>query len=104
VQPLTRPGIRRQIANSGNSAVWRADGKEILYIDQGRIWSVRVNGVDTQLNFAIPEPLFSASQPLGLLSGSRPLAVSRDGSRIYYLQSVEEPDSGVINVRTRAIR
>jgi hypothetical protein len=37
-------------------------------------------------------------------SGSRPLAVSRDGSRIYFLQSAEQPESGVINVRIRAIR
>lgn len=104
VQPLTSPGLRRQIASSGNNAVWRKDGKEIVYVDQGRIWSVRVDGVGTQLRFAPPELLFSVSAPLGLLSGSRPLAVSRDGSRIYFLQSTEEPDSGVIHVRTRAIR
>lgn len=104
VQPLTSPGLRRQIANSGNFAVWRADGKEILYRDHGQVWSVRVDGMGTQLRFAPPEPLFSASNPLGLASGARPLAVSRDGSRIYLLQSTEEPDSGVINVRTRAIR
>ena len=85
-------------------AVWRKDGKEIVYLDQDRIWSVRVDGVGTQLRFAPPELLFSVSRPLGLTSGSRPLAVSRDGSRIYILQSTEEPDSGVIHVRTRAIR
>jgi hypothetical protein len=104
VQPLASPGLRRQIANSGSSAVWRKDGKEIVYHDRGRIWSVRVDGSGTQLRFASPEPLFSVSVPLGGASGSRPLAVSRDGSKIYFLQSTEEPDSGVIHVRTRAIR
>jgi serine/threonine protein kinase len=104
VQPLTSPGLRRQIANSGGRAVWRKDGKEIMYSQQGRIWSVRVDGVGTQLRFAAPESLFSVAMPLGLLSGARPLAVSRDGARIYFLQSAEEPDSGVIHVRTRAIR
>ncbi len=108
VQPLTSPGLRRQIASSGLFAVWRADGKEILYADEDRdqlrIWSVRVDGVGNQLRFAPPEPLFSVPSPLGLLSGARPLAVSRDGSKIYFLQSTEEPDSGVIHVRTRAIR
>jgi hypothetical protein len=104
VQPLASPGLRRQIANSGSSAVWRKDGKEIVYRDQGRIWSVRVDGLGTQLHFASPEPLFSVSVPLGMASGSRPLAISRDGSKIYFLQSTEEPDSGVIHVRTRAIR
>jgi hypothetical protein len=104
VQPLTSPGLRRQIANSGNGAVWRKDGKEIVYYEQGRIWSIRVDGVGAQLRFARPELLFSAARPIGLLSGARPLAVSRDGSRIYFLQSTEEPDSGIIHVRTRAIR
>ena len=104
VQPIAGVGLRRQIANSGNRPVWRKDGKEILYYDQGRIFSVRVDGVGTQLHFAPPELLFSVTGPLGMTSGSRPLAVSRDGSRIYFLQSTEQPDSGVIHVRTRAIR
>jgi hypothetical protein len=104
VQPLASLGLRRQITNSGNFAVWRKDGKEILYVDQGRIWSVRVDGAGAQLRFAPPELLFSVSRPLGMTSGSRPLAVNRDGSKIYFLQSTEEPDAGVIHVRTRAIR
>jgi hypothetical protein len=104
VQPLAGLGLRRQITNSGTTPVWRKDGKEILYVDQGRIFSVRVDGVGTKLHFAPPELLFSVTGPLGLTSGSRPLAVSRDGSKIYFLQSTEQPDAGVIHVRTRAIR
>lgn len=104
VQPLASPGLRRQIANFGNGAVWRADGKEIMYYGQGRIWSVRVDGVGTHLQFGPPELLFSVPVALGGVSRSRPLAVSRDGTSIYYLQSTKEPDSGVIHVRTRAIR
>jgi serine/threonine protein kinase len=104
VQPLTNPGLRKQIASGGGWAVWRKDGKEIVYWNQDRIWSVRVDGVGAQLHFAPPEPLFSVARPLGLLSGARPLAVNRDGSRIYFLQSTEEPDSGFIHIRTRAIR
>jgi hypothetical protein len=75
-----------------------------VYFDQGRIFSVRVSGVGSQLHFAPAELLFSATAPLGMTSGSRPLAVNRDGSRIYFLQSTAQPDSGVIHVRTRAIR
>jgi len=104
VQPLTSSGLRRQITNRGFFPVLRKDGKEILYVDQGQIWSVRVDGSGTQLRFTSPEPLFSVSLPLGLLAGARPLAVSRDGSKIYFLQSAEQPDSGVIHVRTHAIR
>jgi eukaryotic-like serine/threonine-protein kinase len=104
VQSLTSRGLRRQIANSGSWVLWRRDGKEIMYFDQGRIWSVPVDGVGTQLRFAAPEPLFSISRPLGTDSGAEPLAVSHDGSRIFFLQSTEEPDSSVIHVRTGAIR
>ena len=104
VQPLSGKGLRRQIAAGGNLPVWRKDGKEILCINQGKIWSVRVEGSGEQLRFSMPEPLFSAQPPSGTNSGSRPLAVNRDGTRIYYLQSVDEPEAGVIDVRTGAIR
>ncbi len=104
VQPLSGKGLRRQIAGRGAAPVWRRDGKEILYVNQGKIWSVRVEGSGEQLRFGMPEALFSAQPPSGTNSGSRPLAVNRDGTRIFYLQSVEEPEAGVINVRTGAIR
>ena len=103
VQPLSGAGFRKQIASSGNRAVWRADGKEILYYDQRRIWSVRVEGSGDQLRFTPPEALFAVAAPMGLAGGSRPLAVNHDGSRIYFLQSVEQPESNVIQVRTGAI-
>jgi hypothetical protein len=105
VQPLSGGGLRRQIANSGNFAVWRADGKEILFVGQGgHIWSVGVQGTGDELRFSQPEPLFSVARPMGLVSASRPLAVNRDGSRVYFLQSAEQPVASVIHVRTGAIR
>jgi hypothetical protein len=55
------------------------------------------------MQFAAPEHLFSVAQPMGILGGSWPLAVNYDGSRIYFLQSTEQPDAGVIQVRTGAI-
>jgi serine/threonine protein kinase len=104
VQPLSGKGLRKQIANGGNFPVWRGDGKEILDYDQGHIWSVGVQGTGDQLGFSKPESLFSVARPMGLVSASRPLAVNRDGSRIYFLQSDEQPEAGVIHVRTGAIR
>jgi hypothetical protein len=98
VQPLSGKGLRRQIAGAGR-AFWRKDGSEILIADPEKVWSVRVDGSGEQLRFSAPMPLFSAPPPLGTNSGSRPLAVNRDGTRIYYLQSVDEPEAGVINVR-----
>jgi len=103
VQPLSGRSLRRQIASTGNFPVWRGDGKEILYYDPGHIWSVVVQGSGEQMQFAAPEHLFSVAQPMGILGGSRPLAVNYDGSRIYFLQSTEQPDAGVIQVRTGAI-
>ena len=110
-QPLSISGLPRQIATSGFCPVWRADGKEILYTNFGHseksdwsIWSIRVEGSGDVLRFSAPEELFHVAAPMGLASGGRPLAVSRDGSRIYFLQSAEQPESGVIQVRTGAIR
>ena len=110
-QPLSISGLPRQIATGGFSPVWRADGKEILYTNFGQgekydssIWSVRVEGSGDILRFSAPEELFHVAAPMGLASGGRPLAVSRDGSRIYFLQSAEPSESGVIQVRTIAIR
>jgi len=110
-QPLSISGLPRQVATSGFSPVWRTDGKEILYMNVGHsekydssIWSIRVQGSGDVLRFSAPEELFRVAAPMGLASGGRPLAVSRDGSRIYLLQSAEQSESGVIQVRTGAIR
>jgi hypothetical protein len=52
------------------------------------------------LHFAMPEKLFSGLRmPANANSGSRLLSVSHDGSRIYYPQAVEQPNSNVIQVR-----
>jgi hypothetical protein len=52
-----------------------------------------------ELRFGEHELLFSGLRwPAGSTSQSRPLAVSRDGSRIYFVQGVEQPES-VIQVK-----
>ena len=105
VQSGSGTSLPRQIADTGNFAVWRADGREILFYDRGpKISTVRVEGSGEALRFAAPQPLFSVTPPLGNDSGSHPLAVNRDGSRIYFLQSSEQADSGVIQLRVAAIR
>jgi Tol biopolymer transport system component len=104
-QPVSGGGVPKQIADIGNAPVWRADGKEILYYLRPRgVMSIKVEGSGAGLRFSAPEPLFPAALPMGGTSSSRPLAVNRDGSRIYFLVSKEQPDSGVIQVRTNAIR
>jgi hypothetical protein len=103
-QPVSGASLPRQITSRGWYPVWRADGKEILYHDGAKIWSVRVEGSGATLRFGKSEPLFSAASAMGLASAARPIAVNRDGSRIYFLQSAAQPESGVIQVRMHAIR
>ena len=100
VQPFPGPGLRKQIAPTNGFPVWRKDGKEIVIANWGEVWSVRVDVAGSGLRFGVPERLFSGLRsPAGSTLSSRPLAVSRDGSRFYFPQAVEQPDSSVIHVR-----
>jgi hypothetical protein len=99
-EPFPGPGLRTQIANSGRYPIWRGDGKEILYLDQGRLWSLRVERVGSDLRFGMPEPLFHVNVPAGFVSALNPLSVNRDGSRIYFPQAAEQPESNSIHVMT----
>jgi hypothetical protein len=104
VQPFPGPGLRRQIAATYGPLRWRGDGKEILYESQGGIYSVAVDTVGGELRFAAPVLLFSGVRvPAGLNTSQRPLAVSRDGSRIFWPQATEQPGSDVIQIRTRGV-
>jgi hypothetical protein len=98
VQPFERPGPRKQIASAGEYPVWRRDGKEILYLGGGQIWSVRVETSSEEVRTADPVPLFSVRPSPRVLDVSQ-LAVSSDGSRIYFPQAVEQPDSDMIHIR-----
>ncbi len=104
VQPFPGPGLRRQISNSGFYPVWRKDGKEILYVDgsrsQARIWSIPVSASAGSPRFGSPMPLFPVRPGMGV-AGRNPLAVTRDGSRLFIPQAAEQPeDSNVIHVRS----
>jgi len=84
----------------GTNAVWRKDSKEIIYSDAGSVWSVRVEFAGDGPHFAAPQKLFSGLRmPAYFVAQSRPLAVSRDDSHIYFPQAVEQPDSNVIHVK-----
>jgi len=104
VQPLAGSGLRRQILNGGINPISRGDGKEILYVDgpPAQVWSLPVSGPVSSLRFGTPKPLFRINRlATDLISGLDFLAVSRDGSRIYFPQEVEQPeDSKVIEVRS----
>jgi hypothetical protein len=54
--------------------VWRKDGKEILYLDRDRVWSVRVNPSGGEVRASDPELLF----PVRSLEGGRRVNGSRN--------------------------
>ena len=103
VQPYPGPGLRQQVTSRGNYPVWRKDGREIVYLDdyQGRnyIWSVPVAGSGAEFRAGTATPLFPARLPATTFGDLNFLAVSRDGSRFYIPQAVEQPESDVIHVR-----
>jgi hypothetical protein len=103
-QPVSGAVLPKQIASTGSYAIWRSDGKEILFLANAGVSSIRVEGSGDALRFATAERLFSADVPVGTNASSHPLAVNRDGSRIYLSQSAQSPGSGAILVRTGAIR
>jgi len=101
VQPFPGPGKRSQIASGGADPAWRRDGKEILYSAGDRLMSVSVSAAGSDLRFGAPQLLFSGlRQPAGTNASARPLAVSRDGSRIYWPQAVAQPGSDSIHIKT----
>ena len=98
IQEFPGPGLRKHVTSSGEYPVWRKDGKEIVYLDANRIWSVPVDTSGGEFRAGTPTALFPV-RPVGRVLDVSNLAVSRDGSRIYFPQAVEQPDSDVIHVR-----
>jgi hypothetical protein len=104
VQPYPGPGLRKQVTSRGNYPVWRKDGREIVYLDDDQdknyIWSVPVTGSGEEFRAGTPSRLFPARLPASTFGDLNFLAVSRDGSRFYIPQAVEQPGSDVIDIRT----
>ena len=74
---------------------WRADGKEILFLKDDKLWSVPVNLARGE--FGEPVPLFEVKVP-PLTRVTRVYAATADGSRILFNQLLEQPESKVIDV------
>jgi hypothetical protein len=105
VQPFPGPGPRRQISDENGPAAWRGDGKEILYVAGEAVKSIAVQGGPEPV-FGVPQKLFSGvRQNMSSVSrnATSPLAVSRDGKRIFWLQAAEQPESNVIHVKIGAV-
>jgi serine/threonine protein kinase len=108
VQPFPGPGLRRQIASSGNQPVWRRDGKEIIYVEprDGRFYlvSIPVTWSAGEPQFGTPKRLFPFRPARTSFVDMNYLDVSGDGSRIYVAQAVAQPETDVIHLRIGAIQ
>jgi eukaryotic-like serine/threonine-protein kinase len=100
VQPFPGPGRRQQVTRFGLHPEWSKDGEELIYLGPEGVMAVAVKPAGSQLHFGAPQKLFSGLlEPAGLTMADRPLAVSRDGSRFYWPQAVEQPGSNVIHIK-----
>ena len=80
-------GQRRQIATQGTYPVWRRDGREIVFYQDQRIWSVEVTAIGGQLRLSPAVPLFEIRQSPGLVSQFNPASgISMD--RLPHLLSI----------------
>jgi hypothetical protein len=103
VQPFPGPGRARAIASGVISPEWRGDGQEIVALssDGDGVWRVPVEVAGEDVRFGTPERLFTATfrNPGAPTFAARLLAVSKDGSRFYYPQRVEQ-EANLIHVKT----
>jgi serine/threonine protein kinase len=80
-------GKRPVSAGGGTQPRWRADGKELFYVQEGRLMAMPV-ATAPSLKLDPPEPLFS-SEGLARAGGMR-YDVSRDGKRFLVSEPFEE--------------
>src|SRR4029453_13429945 len=108
LQAYPGPGLRKQVTSRGNYPVWRKDGREIVYLAESRgrnyVWSVPIAGSGGEISAGAPSPLFPSRLPASTFGDLNFLAVSRDGSRFYIPQAVEQPQSDVIHLRMGGAR
>jgi eukaryotic-like serine/threonine-protein kinase len=78
VQPFLRAGRKERISpNGGRNPHWRADGKELFYLDaSGAMTAVPIDTAE-KLVAGLPKTLF----PTGVISMNQMYAVTRDGQR-----------------------
>jgi hypothetical protein len=99
VQPFPGPGRRQLVDKKGIDPVWRGDGKEIAYVQGDAVWSAAVSTSGGTLTLGTPQRLFAGLRRApASVAQSQSLAVSRDGTRFYFVQGVEQPAGDLIHV------
>ena len=97
VQAFPGLGAKRQISNeNGESLVWVASGRELIYQTGNELMSVAVS-MEPQFVASTPRLLFEGPYELDM-SGWRNFDVTADGQRFVMIQSEEEAAPTQINV------
>jgi len=63
-----------------------------------------VESTGAELRFTTPQTMFRVRSPANLTSAVSRFAITRDGSRIYFPQAVEQPDTNMIHIMTGWIK
>jgi hypothetical protein len=94
---LAGRGAKLQISNSGGTEpFWRADGKELFYLNGNKLMAVGVNGVGETFQADVPKELFQT--PLAPEYSRNRYDVTRDGKRFLVLVPAGEKQEQKINV------
>ena len=95
VAPFPGPGGQRQVStSSGVLARWRADGKELFYVESGQLMAVEVNAKGAALEFGKPQALFG---PIRVGAGPS-YDVAPGGKRFLVIQNPERADGDSLTV------
>lgn len=95
VAPFPGPGGQRQVSTSGGGlARWRADGKELFYVENEQLMSVEVNYKGGTLEFGKPQALF---EPIRVGQGPS-YDVAPDGKRFLVIRNPERADGEPLTV------
>jgi hypothetical protein len=95
VQPLPPNGQKWVISNTSViDFQWRADGREILYVSRGSMYSVDVQVAGASFQPGVPKELFRLP-PVRLVGRNR-FVVSRDGQRFLVIATEEAQDESML--------
>jgi hypothetical protein len=99
VQPFPGPGGKWQVSTSGGMLpLWRGDGKEMFYLNQGKLMSVEVRA-GAQFEAGAPKELFEPQVGLThAMEAGNHYAASADGARFLIFRAKEGSQAFPISV------
>ncbi len=95
--PTDREAKRRITYDGGEYPIWRREGRELMYLDDGQIWSVEI---DTEPRLAWRDPVSVYQLPNALIG----YAVSPDSEQALYPILLHEMEAEEGESRPREIR